>query len=1098
MKKVLSYILISLIISANLLAPISVGWSKNGVEVKKNEARAADDFDSTLSGYMNAFPKSSVFQTSSNYIDENSAGVDITVIIDTGVPENVSSLQNWLHVKPEAGKIENIINGLTWGAIGSSYDYFKKNEAFILLITENDTKKTGWIDVTNILISGTDLAKRSTTNGEKGMYNVIKNNKYFKSITPSNQDGISAFKPDTAYTVSLYYLSNNTYYSPKNENGGVSLLGLEKNGPSYYKIATNTIKTASKQIQTIGTVDQKGKEVVNGASGNTGMPACGIIPDPLSNASPMGCVAQGFYYILYQPTSYLFALTGKFFDYTFSYSVQDTSYRSSFVVQGWGLVRDFCNLFFIFIMLYIAIGTILNLHSVNTKETIINIVIIGLFINFSLLAAQVIIDASNITARVFYNSDAIKITEKGVTGATTVVSDVGPNGVIPLSAALVNKINPQNLIINSQEINSVQNGSTNGITGVDTAPTGGIGIGQFILIVLMASAVNIVGLTVFMSLGLIFLARVIGLWLAMIMAPLAFFTYILPSMSKTKHIGWENWWPETLKLAFLAPIFIFFMYIILKFLQMDLISDAAGKHGLDFFIATLIPLAFVMILMNKAKKLATDLSGEIGQQITSKLAMAGGLALGAATGGAAMLGRATLGRLGNSITSSDSIQQAASKKGIMGMGARMLLSGGKKAGSGSFDVRNTKAGSAFSKETGIDLSGKDTGLGGLVKVNQGGFVKARADKTAARQQRAKDLELSVDSKQKQALMKMQMEQKRLEDEFSVPIHDIENKLTAAKQRKSEAVTGSQADIDATKDIQDLNNQKAAYTKGGATRDANGNVTGYNTSNGNISASAVAAAAENLTKADAEFANATQVQTAAAQALGTTLANMNTAINGVAQAQADLLNAQNAATTAAAHAAANPTDNAAAINHTNALSIQAAAQTKLDKINSDVQTTTTAYNNALSSKQTADDKLTVAENNRFNARQDNNEALNAQAQAMAPGGGGLGKSINDLKFGDIPHAELHINKRNNMVKGQYAEYLGSGANKVANFFTSGGVHDFNGDFEAMYKIKMDAKIENSGGGASHSAPATHTPAPAPTPHTAPTGGGGGGAHAPHHP
>ena len=73
-------------------------------------------------------------------------------------------------------------------------------------------------------------------------------------------------------------------------------------------------------------------------------------------------------------------------------------------------------------MLYIAISTILNLHGFNTKSTIINVIVIGLFINFSLFATQVIIDSSNIMARVFYNSDAIKITEKGIDGATSVVS----------------------------------------------------------------------------------------------------------------------------------------------------------------------------------------------------------------------------------------------------------------------------------------------------------------------------------------------------------------------------------------------------------------------------------------------------------------------------------------------------------------------------------------------------------------------------------------------------------------------------------------------------------------------------------------------------
>lgn len=370
---------------------------------------------------------------------------------------------------------------------------------------------------------------------------------------------------------------------------------------------------------------------INKESGS--MPPCSL--NPLSySGTAMGCVAQAFYYVLFVPTSYLFALTGVFFDNTFAYSVQDSSYRSAFVVQGWGLVRDFCNIFFIFILLYIAISTILNIHGFKTKETIINVVIIGLFINFSLFATQVIIDASNITARVFYNSDAIKITEKGANGVTNATPGLREEagGVIPLSAALVNKVNPQNLIINSKKINS----KVAPINGEDPS---NINVGSFIIIVLLASAVNIVGMIVFASVGLIFIARVIGLWVAMIMAPLAFFTYAAPSMSKTKMIGWENWWPETFKLAFLAPVFIFFLYIILKFLELDLLSDIKGEDGLSFFVAILIPFAFIMILMLKAKDIAKDMSGEMGQKITGAVAAGGGMLLGGAALGGAMLGR---------------------------------------------------------------------------------------------------------------------------------------------------------------------------------------------------------------------------------------------------------------------------------------------------------------------------------------------------------------------------------------------------------------------------------------------------------------------------
>ncbi|NVN96662.1 hypothetical protein HXX01_00170 [Candidatus Nomurabacteria bacterium] len=224
---------------------------------------------------------------------------------------------------------------------------------------------------------------------------------------------------------------------------------------------------------------------------------------------------------------------------------------------------------------------------------------------------------------------------------------------------MVNKINPQNIIINAGKINDIKPASDAAINSNDKQDSeGNMNAGTFILIVFLAVAVNIVGIIVFLSVGLIFVTRVIGLWLAMILAPLAFFTYIIPSWADTKTIGWKHWWSDTIKLAFLAPVFIFFMYIILKFLQANLIADPINATtGLSFFVATIIPFAFIMILMMKAKSLASDMSGEMGQKITGGVAAAGGMMLGGAAMGTAFLGRQTLGAFMKGASTGDTAAQ---------------------------------------------------------------------------------------------------------------------------------------------------------------------------------------------------------------------------------------------------------------------------------------------------------------------------------------------------------------------------------------------------------------------------------------------------------
>jgi hypothetical protein len=472
-------------------------------------------------------------------------------------------------------------------------------------------------------------------------------------------------------------------------------------------------------VTTAGTtLDPNGKIAPVTPPKDTGdLPVCmkGIVPQM------GGCIAQGMYYLFFKPTSFVFGLSGKALDFTLKYSLDDTSYRSSFVVEGWGLVRDFCNMFFIFILLYIAFGTILNLHSVKTKEMIINVVIIGLLINFSLFATQVIIDTSNILARVFYNQNTIvtgTVQKDALGNPLPVQSQLGDFGEIKLSEAIVSKVNPVSLITNAKEVDTIQTASIQGEDQTTTANSG-ITTGSFIIVVILATFVNIVGTIAFISCALVFIGRVLMLWLAMILAPLAFFSYTVPALQNIKMIGWKQWWPDTLKMAFVAPVFAFFMYIIVGFLGkgLDVVNSSLtkGYHGLSFVIAMIVPFAFIMILLMKAKSIAVSMSGEVGSALSKVGATVGGLALGAATGGAAMAMRGTVGRVATNAAQSNKFRDWAANNGMVGKFAAKAVGG---IASRSFDVRATKLGAAAGKGMEVDMG----------KAKQGGFAKTREEK----------------------------------------------------------------------------------------------------------------------------------------------------------------------------------------------------------------------------------------------------------------------------------------------------------------------------------------------------------------------------------
>ncbi len=467
------------------------------------------------------------------------------------------------------------------------------------------------------------------------------------------------------------------------------------------------------------------------------LPTCG-----LGNWSVGGCVGIFIYRAIFQPSAYLFALTGKLLDFTFFYTIQDTSYRSGFVVEGWGIVRDLCNMFFIFILLYIAFGTILNLHGVKPKEMIINVVIIGLLINFSLFATQVIIDASNIMARVFYNQILVGNKDKNT---NEINEELGLGGSKQLTVALINKINPQQIIINADKASVV--------VGKDTSTSSdekNVNTGTFIMVAVLASIMNIVGLYVFFMVSLVFIARVIGLWLAMIVVPMAFFSYAVPQMQDMEMVGWKRWWPETFKMAFLAPVFIMFLYLIIMFLNSGMgVINANDKEGLDFFVAIIVPFAFLMILLLRAKDLTTKMSGKIGETLTGIAKTVGGAVVGTglavATGGAAMAMRGTLGKFGSSIANSEKLANMEAKGGPTGWMAGRLRDLGTGTSKASFDVRATKLGALAGKTGGFDMG----------KAKEGGFTKYKEEQKEKKKKRAQELKEVTTKREKNDVLDAQ-------------------------------------------------------------------------------------------------------------------------------------------------------------------------------------------------------------------------------------------------------------------------------------------------------------------------------------------------------
>lgn len=512
--------------------------------------------------------------------------------------------------------------------------------------------------------------------------------------------------------------------------------------------------------------------------------SCGFF----ENAGLTGCFSWFAYYFLYTPISFFASLAAQFLDYFIYYSTNSTSYSSNFVGVAWGAVRDIANIFFIIGLLYVAIETILGIGH-NGKKMIASIIVVALLINFSLFFTQVVIDTSNILARVFYNNiDAIN-KDKSLA--------IGSSGEKSITTALVSMFDPQDIVSPTQYASNDYDG----------------GPGAFITITLLATVVSAIMLWVFLATALMFVARVAGLYISMIFAPIAFASYTVPF--DIEGLGHKQWWTTLLKQAFLAPIFIFFLYVILLFrdafktifgdvkISTDSVSWSEGH--INGLLKVIIPFAIVTVLLLRAKKLAVEYSGTIGESFSKAGSFIAGAATGGIIGAYAGIGRSSLGYLGNKVAKSSLVNKLSQDK-YVGFVGRGITNAGKFVGSSSFDVRGT---------------GLVSGVG---QAQKGGYVADIKKNSDDRLRQLEQIKEGANKDLKGEIRKAEETAKALELSTHNDITKLDEEITAARQKLSDINKMPELDpADKAKkeslkkrwnnELDGLNDEKAALKKG---------------------------------------------------------------------------------------------------------------------------------------------------------------------------------------------------------------------------------------------------------------------------------------------
>lgn len=476
--------------------------------------------------------------------------------------------------------------------------------------------------------------------------------------------------------------------------------------------------------------------VTHGQAGGPGLPGMnGVNPNAgdfsIGNYIFDG-IAKGIGQALMSFSAGILAIVGVFFDTVIKVTIIDMATNignpqglGGSITSVWATLRDISNMAFIFVLLFTAFKAMFELNFGSVSTTIRNIIIVALFINFSLFGTKVVIDASNIVAIGFYNS---------IRTGNSAQFNSGTGG----------PINFQGISGGYMRLIGLQSWFSSGILGSGN----GLGAPQILLIGLMSSIFMFVTAIIFLISGVMFLSRFIILILVMVTAAPACVCYIIPGQK-----GHFDKWVETLKSqAAFAPIFFAMTWVTFRlasspqFLGTLTLSSVTGGAGpvkdftniisqspssvssagliLNFMIVMGLAVASLVFSKSVASKAAgfTAISGAVGTTVI---------------GGAAFAGRQGIGRASKWVSDT---QRESWSKSTAGRAGLWLAN---KGSNSTFDIRAS------------DKLGKIPGLGSEMGIigkagGKGGFAGSVEEKAKAKAKYAKDVYGQTDE-EKEAL-----------------------------------------------------------------------------------------------------------------------------------------------------------------------------------------------------------------------------------------------------------------------------------------------------------------------------------------------------------
>jgi hypothetical protein len=270
-----------------------------------------------------------------------------------------------------------------------------------------------------------------------------------------------------------------------------------------------------------------------------------------SSSDPLDRVKCSLFLFIADILNIIASFIGKVLVFLVDILISFASYNgfgtATVVTRGWVVVRDVVNMFFIVVLLVSAFATIIGYDEGNFhyKRVLPKLLLMAVLINFSRTLIQLLIDFSQVIMLTFVNAFASA-------GPGNLVSALKLDQVLAMAppqgggsaqstGALIGTVDPVNIIL-------------------------ALMLGIFLLSISL-------GVVIIMTAFLI--VRIVGLWIALILSPLALFATALPGrLQKSLNAFTGKYWSRLTGALTGGPIMAFFLWLTFAVTQ-----SSAGEAG---------------------------------------------------------------------------------------------------------------------------------------------------------------------------------------------------------------------------------------------------------------------------------------------------------------------------------------------------------------------------------------------------------------------------------------------------------------------------------------------------------------------------------------